>query len=277
MSHNIQKKIAVVNDFSGFGRCSTTVSLPIISAMRIQCCAVLTSILSNHTAYENYFFDDYTRNMREYIENWKKLGLSFEGIATGFLGSKEQIEIVIEFIKYFKGEGTVVLVDPVMGDNGKKYATYTEKMCREMKKLVKYADILTPNITEACMLTDTDFKIDGFKTEDIRNIAANLSTMGPRKVVITGINQGSFVANYVYDRDDTKGFIKTKKIGEERSGTGDVFSSIIIGDAVNNVELLTSVKKASRFIKKCIKKSIEMDIPKEDGVCFEEYLRLLAK
>ena len=155
MSHNNQKKIAVINDFSGFGRCSIVVSLPIISALKVQCCAVPTSIFSNHTGFPEFFFDDYTDKMEQYIENWKKLDLEFEGIATGFLGSKEQIDIVKRFIEDFRTEQTIVVIDPVMGDYGKPYATYTKSMCEEMRQFVSYADILTPNLTEACILTHT--------------------------------------------------------------------------------------------------------------------------
>ena len=157
MSHNNQKKIAVINDFTGFGKCSIAVSLPVISALKVQCCLVPTSIFSNHTAYPEYFFDDYTDKMEEYIDNWKKLGLEFEGISTGFLGDAKQIEIVKSFIRYFKKDNTVVIVDPVMGDYGVKYATYTEDLCRRMKELVEQADIVTPNITEACILTGNDY------------------------------------------------------------------------------------------------------------------------
>ena len=141
VSHNNQRKIAVINDISGFGKCSITVALPIISHMKLQCCPLPTSIFSNHTGYAHYFFDDYTKHMREFIRNWKELGLEFEGIATGFLGSKEQIQIVEEFIREFRTEKTKVIVDPVMGDNGVLYPTYTADMQREMKKLVSYADI----------------------------------------------------------------------------------------------------------------------------------------
>ena len=116
MSHNNQKKIAVINDISGFGRCSIAVSLPIISAMKIQCCMLPTSIFSNHSGFESFFFDDYTDRMQEYIDNWKKLDLRFKGIATGFLGSRKQIEIVSGFLNDFGGDDTIVIIDPVMGN-----------------------------------------------------------------------------------------------------------------------------------------------------------------
>ena len=154
-SHNHQKKIAVINDFSGFGRCSIAVALPVISTLKIQCCPLLTSIFSNHTGFESFFFDDYTDKMTPYINEWKKLDLRFNGISSGFLGSKRQIEIVTQFFKDFKTPETLIIVDPVMGDYGKPYPTYTLEMCNEMKNLIQYADIITPNLTELCILTDT--------------------------------------------------------------------------------------------------------------------------
>ncbi len=280
----MQKKIAVINDISGFGRCSVTVSLPVISYLGVQCCPVPTSVFSNHTGYPHFFFDDYTDRMPEYIDHWKRLGISFDGIATGFLGSARQIQIVKEFIREFAGEGTQIVIDPVMGDYGKLYSTYNEEMCREMKKLISHADIITPNLTECCKLTDTPYKDTGWKKKELYRMAEALSGQGPEKVVITGIRQGEFIANYVYERSPDgespvrePRWIRTHKVGTERSGTGDVFASIIAADAVNGVEFDRSVRKASGFIKKCILKSIELDIPKTDGVCFEEILYQLKR
>ena len=274
-SHNNQKKIAVINDISGFGRCSLTVALPIISAMKVQCCPVLTSIFSNHTGYPEYFFDDYTAKMPEYIEKWKRLGLEFEGICSGFLGSKEQIDIVRDFIRDFRTERTTVIVDPIMGDHGVPYATYTEDMCREMKRLVEYADILTPNLTEACILTDTPDHDGRWTMKDLVSMAEKINDEGPDKIVITGIRQGDFVANLVYEAGKEPRILRSHLVGTERAGTGDVFSSVIAADAVNGVPFDRSVKKAGDFVKRCILRSEELGIPRQDGVCFEELLMTL--
>ncbi len=271
MSHNNQKKIAVINDFSGFGRCSIAVALPILSVMKVQCCPLPTSIFSNHTGFPSYFFEDYTSRMIPYMEEWKKLDLHFNGICSGFLGSKEQIEIVKKFFKEFKTAETQIIVDPVMGDYGKPYPTYTEEMCGEMKKLVEYADILTPNVTEACVLTDTPYK-EKWKIEEIQKMAEKIHTMGPKKIAITGIVQGGFIANFCYEEGQQPKLLRTHKEGTQRSGTGDIFASIIAADAINGVSFYKSVKKASDFIKKCIIRSQELDIPLTDGVCFEEVL-----
>ena len=271
MSHNNQKKIAVINDFSGFGRCSIAVALPILSVMKVQCCPLPTSIFSNHTGFPSYFFEDYTSRMVPYMQEWKKQDLHFNGICSGFLGSKEQIEIVKKFFKEFKTEETQIIVDPVMGDYGKPYPTYTEEMCGEMKKLVEFADILTPNVTEACVLTDTPYK-EKWKIEEIQEMAEKIHAMGPKKIAITGIVQGGFIANFCYEEGQQPKVLRTHKEGTQRSGTGDIFASIIAADAVNGVPFYKSVKKASDFIKKCIIRSQELDIPLTDGVCFEEVL-----
>ncbi len=272
--HNHQKKIALINDYSGFGRCSVTVQLPVISMMHIQCCPLPTSIFSNHTGYPDFYYQDYTEHMRGYMEMWKKLDLHFNGICSGFLGSSEQIKIVEDFIHSFKTEETIVLVDPVMGDYGKTYPTYTEEMCSKMRKLVALADIITPNLTEACILTGTPYK-EHWKLHELKKLAEDLASLGVKKVVITGIPIKTFLGNLCYDTTEAEPkfrMLRTHKIGTSRSGTGDVFSAIVLADAVNGVAFDASVRKASNFIKKCILKAIEMDIPLTDGVPFEELL-----
>ena len=178
--------------------------------------------------------------MRPYIAEWRKLDLHFNGICTGFLGSEAQIGIVGDFLQEFGGEGTIVLIDPVMGDYGKPYPTYTMEMCLEMKKLVHYADILTPNLTEACILTDTPYK-EKWRVAEIEQMAEVLSRMGPGKVVITGIPQGCFVANLCYEKGKECKVLRTHRIGTSRSGTGDIFSAILAADAVNGVSFEESV------------------------------------
>lgn len=274
MSHNNQKKIAVINDLSGFGRCSVAVELPVISMLKVQACVLPTSILSNHTGFDSFFFDDYTDKMLPFMEEWEKLGLQFSGICTGFLGSRRQIQIVERFMSHFKTETNVTVVDPVMGDYGRLYSTYTMEMCKEMKKLVHYADILTPNLTEACILADMEYH-ETWTVQQLEELSNRLAAMGPERIVITGIMQGSYIANYCYEKGRKASLLRTKRVGQQRSGTGDIFTAIIAADAVNGVEFEASVKKASAFIKRCITRSVELEIPLTDGVCFEEVLYTL--
>jgi pyridoxine kinase len=269
-----QKKLAVINDLSGFGRCSIAVELPIISAMKIQCCFVPTTIFSNHTGFASFFLEDFTDKMCPYMDEWRKLELHFQGICTGFLGSPEQIAIVSDFLRDFKEKDTVVIVDPVMGDYGKMYPTYSMETCLKMRELIPLADIVTPNLTEACILAGIPYE-EKWSRKKLLWLAQHLSAMGPEKVVITGIIQGEFIANYCYEKGKEPCMFRTVKAGTQRSGTGDIFASIVAADAVNGVSFEQSVKKAGRFIKKCIVKSIEMGIPLTDGVCFEEFLHNL--
>ncbi len=274
MSHNRQKKIAVINDLSGFGRCSIAVALPLISHLGIQCCPLPTAIFSNHTGFPSFYFDDYTNSMEPYMAQWEKLGLEFEGILTGFLGSSAQIGLVERFLKTFTTDRTTVIIDPVMGDYGKPYATYTPELCREMKRLVQYAHILTPNVTEACILTDTPYR-EKFTEAQLRDLARQLCDQGPEQVVITGVARGEFLENYCYARGQGDTAIRTRRVAPQRSGTGDVFASIVAAGAVKGIPLTQSVRTAARFIQTCLKRSSELDIPTTDGVCFEEVLHKL--
>lgn len=269
-----QKKIAAINDLSGFGRCSIAVELPIISAMKIQCCFVPTAVFSNHTGFKSFFLEDFTDKMRPYTDEWRKLALHFQGICTGFLGSPQQIAIVTDFLRDFKEKDTIVVVDPVMGDYGKMYPTYSMETCLKMRELIPLADIVTPNLTEACILAGVPYE-EKWSRKRLLWLAETLSAMGPEKVVITGIIQGEFIANYCYEKGEEPRIFRTIKAGTQRSGTGDIFASIIAADAVNSVPFEQSVRKAGRFIKKCILRSIEMGIPITDGVCFEEFLHTL--
>lgn len=271
MPHNRQKKIAVINDFCGFGRCSLTVALPIISAMKIQCCPLPTSVFSNHTGFESFFFSDYTRHMEEYMEEWKKLDLRFNGILTGFLGAPKQVEIVKTFLEKFKEPHTMTVIDPVMGDYGMLYQTYSSRLASYMKQLVPYADIMTPNLTEACILTGKEYRGDMAK-EELKEICEILCAMGPKKVVISGVERGEELENFVYEEGKEPVSILVRKVGPCRSGTGDVFSAMIAADAVNGVEFVPSVQHASEFISKVLKRAVELDLPRTDGLCIEECL-----
>lgn len=271
MPHNHQKKIAVINDFCGFGRCSIAASLPIISSLKIQCCPLPTSVFSNHTGFESFYYTDFTEHMDAYIDEWAKLDLRFNGILSGFLGSTEQIAIVKRFFERFKNKNTVAVIDPVMGDYGKLYPTYSPLLAEKMSELVQFADILTPNLTEACILTNTAYRTD-INEDELTKISEKLSRMGPKKIVISGLERGDDLENFVFEAGKPPMTVREHKVGPCRSGTGDVFSSIIAADSVNGKDLESSVKHASGFISKVLRRTLELDIPKTDGICFEEFL-----
>ncbi len=267
-----QKRIAVINDVTGFGRCSVAVALPIISAMKIQCCPLPTAILSAHTAFPNFFLKDFTPYMDRYMEHWKSQNLEFDGISTGFLSSKEQISQVIHFFELFKTEDNLVLVDPVMGDYGRLYSSYTDEMCDEMKRLVPYADILTPNLTEACRLLDIPYQEADLSDRGLLAICEQLSQMGPEKIVITGLQWENKITNYLYEKGKTSEKIVVDKIGKDRSGTGDVFTSVVFADIINGSDFHGAVQKAVEFINKVIEFTEDLGTPEHFGLCFEEFL-----
>ena len=273
-----QKKIALINDVTGFGRCSIAVMAPIVSAMKIQAVTIPTAILSAHTQFPEYFFDDYTSKMRDYIQTYKDLGMKFDAIATGFLGSAKQVDIVTDFFKEFKKDDTFALVDPVMGDYGRLYETYTPKMCEKMKKLVCYADILTPNLTELCTLTDVEYRTEGFTDAELGEMCRKLTEQGPEHIVVTGIPYNSKqIMNYVYSKGEEPRIVMVDRIGGDRSGTGDVISSIIAGMYMNGHDFYESVKKAAEFVTKCIRYCEDNNVPTHWGLCFEMYLRDLME
>lgn len=265
-------RLAMINDIAGFGRCSTTVALPVISAMQVQVCPVPTSILSNHLGFSPCYFDDYTSHMREYLHAWKQLGLSFDGLYCGFLGSVEQIAIVEEFLKDFGPP--FFLLDPVLGDHGKAYATVTSAHCQRMRELMGHADIITPNITEACLLTDTPFSTEVWRDYELQQICEKLSAFCPGSIVITGLQNGAYFLNYIWQKG-RRHTCTSSRAGHSRPGTGDLFASILAADALNGVPLEASVQKAADFTALCIQGSEEAGVPVKEGVIFEKYLHRL--
>lgn len=270
-------RLAMINDIAGFGRCSTTVSLPVISVMKVQVCPVPTSVLSNHLGFPLCHFDDYTSHMRDYIKVWNELGLTFDGLYCGFLGKEEQIDIVREFVKMFRPP--LFLLDPVMGDHGRAYSSITETHIQKMKELLPLADIITPNITEACLLTGTPWKDGEWTMQELSGLCEKLASLCLKdsvsaSIVITGIRQGDSLVNFLWD-DGVYTTVASPIAGASRPGTGDIFASILAADAVRGETLLTSVQKAANFIGLCIAGSEKAGTPVQEGVVFEKYLAAL--
>ena len=270
-------RLAMINDIAGFGRCSTTVSLPVISVMKVQVCPVPTSVLSNHLGFPLCHFDDYTSHMRDYIKVWGELGLTFDGLYCGFLGNEEQIDIVREFVEMFRPP--LFLLDPVMGDHGRAYSSITETHVQKMKKLLPLADIITPNITEACLLTGTPWKDGEWTMQELSGLCERLASLCLKdsvgaSIVITGIRQGDSLVNFLWD-DGVYTTVATPIAGASRPGTGDIFASILAADAVRGETLLSSVQKAANFVGLCIAGSEKAGTPVQEGVVFEKYLAAL--
>lgn len=267
------KKVATINDLSGVGRCSLTAAIPVLSTLGVQCCPFPTAVLSCHTGFKEFTFLDTTDEMLKYRKSWDNLNIDFECIYSGFLGSEKQIDIVLDFIK--EREEALIVIDPVMGDNGKVYSTFTKEMCNKMKKLVSIADIVTPNLTEACILTEEEYS-DNSNDEKILNIAKKISSMGPEKVIITGIIRENKVVNFAYNNAE-KSFFKVESDFNNKSysGTGDIFTSIVIGLILNGHDLNYSVEKATEFIYKTIEYTSKFNTDTREGIMFELFLKEL--
>lgn len=271
---NEVKRVAVINDLSGIGRCSLTAAIPILSCIGVQSCPFPTAILSNQTNYDNYYFKDLTNGMEEYKSNFNKLNIEFHGIYSGFLGSLNQIDIVLDFINDYKN--STIIIDPVMGDNGKEYDTYTVEMCNKMKRLVAVADVVTPNITEACILTGKEYNTFSFTHDSIKDLCREIINIGAKRVVITGVHRGNKIYNYGYDSENNQEIItETDYNNTYYSGTGDIFSSIICGYIVKGWSFEKAIYKASDFIEKTIEFTMKFNRDTNEGIIFEPMLKEL--
>lgn len=266
-------RLAMINDMAGFGRCSTAVSLPVISVMGVQVCPVPTSILSNHLGFPRCCAVDFTPRMRDYIGTWKELELSFDGLYCGFLGEPKQAAIVEEFLDMFRPP--IFLLDPVMADHGRLYSSVTEEHCQRLKKLAARAHILTPNLTEACLLTDTPYREEGWEEDELDLLCRKLSSLCPGAIVITGLQENGQFRNIIWEKGK-KEACSAPRAGASRPGTGDLFASILAADALLGRNLRSSVQKASDFIALCVRNSEQAGIPIREGVGFEPLLGWLC-
>ncbi len=273
-------KVAAIHDMSGFGRCSLTVAIPVLSAMGVQCCPLPTAFLSTHTGgFEGYTFLDMTAEMEKVMKHWESLGLTFDAIYSGFLGSEAQVEIVERFIRTFRGEAARVVVDPVMGDDGQRYRTYTAGMCSAMERLAASADVITPNMTEASFLLGIPYVAMPREEKGYRACVEQLSLEGCRSVVLTGVSTAPELIGAVCF-DAQKGqlnLVQTSRVGGDYHGTGDIFSSVLTGALVNGESLHAATEKAVIFVEECAARSREAGIPKREGVDFEPLLGKLMK
>lgn len=279
------KKIAVINDLSGFGRCSLTAAISVLSCMGVSPCPLPTAILSAQTGYPSYYLDDYTDKMEHFRREWDQMGVSFDGIYTGFVASEEQIHQIFRFLDTFYREGTFLLVDPVMGDDGITYDMFTSKLLAQMKRLALSADIITPNLTELCLLADADYEsiVRIEKTDDkinaIRRLAQGLNTTGPKHIIVTGIHfadeSGVKHMGNLYTTKDSSELLSFPYVGGSYSGTGDLFASCLCAGIARGDEIPQIIKKAGKFIELSLKDSVKEQIDRNDGVNYEKYLSLL--
>ncbi|MSS61045.1 MULTISPECIES: pyridoxamine kinase [Fusobacterium] len=279
---SLVKKVAAIHDLSGYGRASLTTIIPILSNMKVQVCPVPTAILSTHTGgFEGYSFIDLTDYMQEHIAHWKRLDLEFDCIYSGFLGSPKQIEIVADFIDYFGKKSKFIVVDPVMGDNGKLYSTMDNEMVVGMRNLIKKADIITPNFTEVMYLLGKEYD-KNIDIEKVKEYLKDLSNMGPKIVIATSVpeieenkmdKKTSVVA---YDREnDVFWRVSCRYIPASYPGTGDAYTSVVIGSLLQGDSLPMAIERGVQFITQCIMASYGFKYPKKEGVLLEKMLDVL--
>lgn len=264
------KRIVTIQDISCVGKCSLTVALPIISAMGIETAVIPTVVLSTHTAFKNFTYRDLTGDLPKIAKHWKQEKFNFDGIYTGYLGSIEQIDILKEFFKQFKTPDNFIFIDPVMADNGKLYAGFDEKFVKEMKELCKMADIIVPNLTEASYMLEKEYK-EIYSEQEIKDILIELSNLGPKYVVLTGV---SFKDNKLgvmsYNKETNEFFTYFKeKIPAKYHGTGDIFASTLVGAITNNNTLEEGLKIAVDYVWETINDTYKTNKKDAYGVNFE--------
>ena len=265
------KKIAVINDLSGFGRCSLTAAISVIAAMGVQPCPLPTAILTAQTGYPSYYCDDYTEKMEHFRSEWAKMGQSFNGIYTGFVASEKQITQIFHFIETFDTEKTFLLVDPVMGDDGRTYDIFTPRLLEQMKKLALRADIITPNLTELALLSDISYEqFSGIKDHEVLitsiiHAGRNLCRKGPKHVIVTGIQftdrHGGRQMGNLYISDTEQKLLS--------------FPYCLAAGIARGDDIPSTIETAGAFLEAALIDTVKENIPRNDGINYEQYLSML--
>jgi pyridoxine kinase len=264
------KRCAVINDISGFGRCSLTAGLPVLATMQVEANPVVTAVLSNQTGYDSYYMNDLSDYILHLIEEWKKLNVSFDGILTGFIGNENQFDYVEQFIKEFKKPNTILVVDPVMADDGEKYANYSDDMCNRVRSLCQLANVITPNATELSIICNKKYSND---LEVVAEYAKSLITNQLSTVIVTGIINDDSVSNLCVSKNNVD-VVSCKYVKKASfSGTGDLFATVITGALLNGMTAVDAVKLAQKFLSNSIASTGNIDT--RNGIDFEKHLEEL--
>ena len=278
-----QKRLVAINDISGFGKCSLTVALPVISAAGVETICMPTAVLSTHTGgFTGYTYRDLICDMPDISAHWKSIDLKPDAIYSGFLGSFDQIDIVKKFAEDFKREDNLFIADPCMADHGKMYAIFDKKFAKAMAELCSKADIILPNITEACFMTETEF-VSGLHTEKyIETLLNKLLDMGAKNVILTGVTFEEDKLGAVFmGQDRVAKYYFQERLPGMYHGTGDVFASSFCGAILNGISYYDAMGIAVRYVCDCIKRTQSMENPITYGVDFERgipfYIKELGK
>ena len=267
------KKIVSIQDISALGKCSLTVALPVISAMGIECAVMPTAILSVHTQFPSFTFHDLTDEITPIASVWKSEGIEFDGLYTGYLGSKRQIDLVLRLFRDF-GDRKIKFVDPAMGDNGSLYKGFNKDFAHEMAKLCSAADIIVPNLTEACFMLDKPYIPSGYSEDYVKELLTSLVGLGCKRVVLTGVGFSSDeLGCYGYDAEKREFFSHFNKRNKQSfHGTGDVFASVCFSEIMLGKSLEEASSAAADFVCECIDETVNDDRPITYGVHFEKVI-----
>ncbi len=271
------KRIVTMQDISCVGKCSLTEALPVISAMGIECAVLPTAVLSTHTMFKGFTFHDLTHEIEPILAHWKKEDFNFDAIYTGYLGSSEQIAIAETLFSEF-GSSALKVVDPCMADNGKLYAGFTEEFAMEMASLCKHADIICPNLTEACYLLNIPYKTE-FTESEIHNILVQLTDLGADTSILTGVTfpNGQIGACAYTKSANTFTQYHNEEESEHFHGTGDLWASAFTAAMVKGFSLEKSLQIACDFVKQAIHCTLNEPHHNKYGVNFEEALPFLIR
>jgi pyridoxine kinase len=277
MQHPV-KRIAAIHDLSGFGRASLTVVIPILSTMGIQVCPLPTAVLSTHSKFPDYTFVDLTQHLPAILHHWRSLDIRFDALYSGFLGSDQQIEIVADLIDQTASQNPLVVVDPVLGDDGNLYGPFDSDMVIKMRSLIHKASVITPNCTEAAFLLDQPCSPEISETR-VRDWLYQLSDAGPECVIVTSVpvpHHPHKTSVMAYDRRDQRTWkVKCDYLPASYPGTGDAFTSVIVGSLLQGDSLPLALDRAVQFISAGVRATFGYRYHPEEGILLERVLDLL--
>lgn len=271
-------RVLAIHDISGFGKCSLTVALPVISACGVETTVMPTAVLSTHTGgFTGYTCRDLTGDMQPMADHWKSINIGFDAIYSGYLGSFEQIEIVKGIVKDFKEKNSFFICDPAMADHGKMYALFDMDFAKKMAELCSMADIIVPNFTEAAFMTGEEYKEGPYTKEYVENMLCKLAALGPKKIVLTGVFfDGDNFGCACYDNGNID-YIMMPRLEGVYHGTGDVFASSLCGALMCGKDLKKATEIAAKFTCGCIERTLKYTPDVRYGVAFEGELPKLIK
>lgn len=275
-----QKRVAAIHDISCVGKCSLTVALPILSCAGIEACVVPTAVLSTHTGgFTGYTYRDLTDELLPIVTHWKTLGLTFDAVYTGYLGSIRQVDIVSSIFDQLRGDGTLIVVDPVMADHGKLYSHFGEDFPAEMKKLCTRADLIVPNMTEACLLTGRTYTPGPYRQDFIEELLQELSHLGPDQIVLTGVAfEHDSLGAACYDRcSGTTSYAFSSRVEGVFHGTGDIFAATLTASLLSGHCLSAALQTAVDFTACSINRTQQAGTDPRFGVNFEAGLCALSQ